>query len=49
MVRIRSGPFASFEGKIKGINQSKSLLKVEVKLLGKTAVLVLSFADVWKT
>ena len=31
-VRIVSGPFVSFTGKIEGINQSKSLLQVKVAI-----------------
>ena len=33
-VRIKSGPFASFTGKVEGINQAKSLLKVMVNIFG---------------
>jgi transcriptional antiterminator NusG len=47
-VRIRSGPFASFTGRIEGINQSKSLLKVTVSIFGRTTTLKLRFADVEK-
>jgi len=35
-VRILSGPFASFTGKIEGINQSKALLLVKVVIYGRT-------------
>jgi hypothetical protein len=34
-VRIKSGPFASFTGKVEGINQAKSLLKVLVNIFGR--------------
>ena len=47
-VRVRSGPFASFTGRIEGINQSKSLLKVAVNVFGRTRPLKLRFADVEK-
>ena len=45
-VRIRSGPFAAFTGKVEGINQSKALLKVTVHIFGKATPLKLGFADV---
>lgn len=47
MIRIRSGPFNSFLGKIDGINQAKSLLKIAVKIFGNTRI-VLKFSDVEK-
>jgi len=46
MVRIRSGPFVSFTGKIDGINQSKALLLVKVVIYGRTEPIRLKFADV---
>ena len=45
-VRIMSGPFASFTGKIEGINQSKALLLVKVAIYGRTKPIRLNFADV---
>jgi len=45
-VRIVSGPFVSFTGKIEGINQSKALLKVKVAIYGRDTPIKLSFADV---
>ena len=45
-VRIISGPFVSFTGKIEGINQSKALLKVKVAIYGRDTPIKLSFADV---
>ena len=45
-VRIMSGPFASFTGKIEGINQSKALLLVKVAIFGRTKPIRLNFADV---
>jgi transcriptional antiterminator NusG len=45
-VRIMSGPFASFMGKIEGINQSKALLKVKVAIYGRKTPIKLNFADV---
>ncbi|HKU77760.1 MAG TPA: KOW motif-containing protein [Pyrinomonadaceae bacterium] len=47
-VRIKSGPFQSFIGKIEGINQAKSLLKVSVNIFGRTQPVKLRFLDVEK-
>ena len=43
MVRIKAGPFTAFAGRVEGINQSKSLLKVSVNVFGQTAVKVKFF------
>jgi len=45
-VRIVSGPFVSFTGKIEGINQSKALLQVKVSIYGRNKPIRLNFADV---
>ena len=45
-VRITSGPFVSFTGKIEGINQAKALLKVKVGIYGRDKPIRLSFGDV---
>ncbi len=45
-VRILSGPFVSFTGKIEGINKSKALLKVRVAIYGRNKPIRLNFADV---
>jgi transcriptional antiterminator NusG len=45
-VRIKSGPFASFTGKVEGINQAKSLLKVAVTIFGRAKPVKLRFLDV---
>ncbi|HET6889582.1 MAG TPA: KOW motif-containing protein [Pyrinomonadaceae bacterium] len=45
-VRIVSGPFVSFTGKIEGINQAKALLKVRVAIYGRHKPIKLNFADV---
>lgn len=45
-VRIVSGPFVSFTGKIEGINQSKALLQVKVAIYGRNTPIRLNFADV---
>ena len=45
-VRIKTGPFAAFTGKIEGINQSKRLLKVRVEIFGRETPVKLGYADV---
>jgi len=45
-VRIVSGSFVSFTGKIEGINQSKALLQVKVAIYGQNKPIRLNFADV---
>ena len=45
-VRIMSGPFVSFTGKIEGINQDKALLKVKVAIYGRNKPIQLKFSDV---
>ena len=47
-VRIRTGPFASFTGKIEGINQARTLLKVTVTIFGRATPVALKFSDVEK-
>ena len=47
-VRIKAGPFTAFTGKVEGINQSKSLLKVMVNIFGRTRPVKLRFLDVEK-
>lgn len=47
-VRIKSGAFASFTGRIEGINQAKALLKVVVEIFGREMSLKLRFIDVEK-
>jgi len=47
-VRIKSGPFAEFKGKVEGINQSKSLLKVKLEIFGRDTPLKVSFSDAEK-
>lgn len=47
-VRIVYGPFGSFTGKIEGINQAKSLLKIKVAIFGRDKPLKLSFRAVQK-
>jgi transcription termination/antitermination protein NusG len=47
-VRIKSGPFACFTGKVEGINQAKYLLKVSVNIFGRAKPIKLRFLDVEK-
>jgi transcriptional antiterminator NusG len=47
-VRIKSGPFQSFTGKVEGINRAKSLLKVKLNIFGRTKPVKLRFLDVEK-
>jgi len=42
-VRIKAGAFASFAGKIEGINQAKRLLKVVVEIFGRATPIKLKF------
>ena len=42
IVRIIYGPFGSFTGKIEGINQAKSLLKIKVQIFGRDKPLKLN-------
>ena len=44
-VRIISGPFACFVGKIEGINKAKSLLLVKVLILGRPQPVKINFMD----
>jgi transcriptional antiterminator NusG len=48
MVRIKAGPFAAFRGKIEGINQSKSLLKVKVEIFGRVTPIKVTFSEAEK-
>jgi len=45
-VRVVYGPFGSFTGKIEGINQAKSLLKIKVAIFGRDKPLKLNFRAV---
>lgn len=47
-VRIKAGPFASFTGRIEGINQSKSLLKVAVEIFGRRSAVAVNFQEAEK-
>jgi transcriptional antiterminator NusG len=45
-VRILSGPFGSFTGRIEGINQSQAFLLVKVTIYGRNTPIKLTFRDV---
>jgi transcriptional antiterminator NusG len=45
-VRVLSGPFASFTGRIEGINQARRLLKVRVEIFGRVHDLKLGYDEV---
>jgi transcriptional antiterminator NusG len=47
-VRMLSGPFASFTGRVEGINHARRLLKVRVEIFGRERPLKLGYADVEK-
>jgi transcriptional antiterminator NusG len=47
-VRIKTGPFAAFTGKIEGINQAKTLLKVKVEIFGRRTPIPISFWEAEK-
>lgn len=48
IVRINSGPFTAFTGKVEGIKQAKGLVKVLVNIYGRDRAIRLRFLDVEK-
>ena len=48
VVRIKTGAFAAFTGRIEGINQAQRLLKVVVEIFGRVTPIKLKFSDVEK-
>jgi ATP-dependent Clp protease ATP-binding subunit ClpA len=48
LVRIRSGPFASFTGKVAEVDEGDSTLQVRVFIMGREQPVTLSFLDVEK-
>jgi len=47
-IRITSGPFASFTGRITGINQAKAMLRVLVVIFGRAKPIALNSSAVEK-
>ena len=47
-VRIMTGPFAAFTGKVEGINQSKTLLKIRVDIFGRPTPVKVLFSEAEK-
>ena len=45
-VRVKSGAFAAFAGKIEGINQGRRLLKVRVVIFGRETPIKVGYSDV---
>ena len=48
VVRIKSGPFASFTGKVEEVNEERTTLKVTVTIFGRSTPVELNFLDVEK-
>jgi len=48
MVRIKAGPFAAFTGRIEGINQAKTLLKVKLEIFGRQTPIKVNFSEAEK-
>jgi transcription antitermination factor NusG len=48
MVRIQSGAFTAFTGRVKEIDDSRMVLKVLVSIFGRFEPIELAFADVEK-
>jgi transcription termination/antitermination protein NusG len=47
-VRLKSGPFVNCQGKVKAVNQDRSLLKITVKVFGRQTPIILQFSEVEK-
>jgi transcriptional antiterminator NusG len=43
IVRITTGPFNAFTGKVEGINQAKALLKVRIEIFGRVTPVKIDF------
>jgi len=48
MVRIKTGPFQCFTGRIEEVDESTAMLKVKVKIFGRREPIELRFLDVEK-
>jgi len=47
-LRIKSGPFQNFTGRVEAINQAKALLKVSVNVFGRVQPIEIRFLDIEK-
>ena len=47
-VRIKTGPFQAFTGKVKEVDNSKGTLKIRVSIFGREEPIGLRFVDVEK-
>ena len=48
VVRIKVGAFQNFTGRIEEVDEQKAILKVRVKIFGRTEPIELGFLDVEK-
>ena len=48
MVRIRTGAFQAFTGRIEAVDEQQATLKVKVEIFGRPAPIELRFVDVDK-
>jgi transcriptional antiterminator NusG len=48
MVRIKSGAFQCFTGRVEAVDRARAILKVMVKIFGRTDPIELRFIDVEK-
>ena len=46
MVRIKSGPFQAFTGRVEAVDQNSGKLKVGVSIFGRNEAIELKFLDV---
>ncbi len=44
-VRIKAGVFKEFTGRVEGITQTKSLLKVVIDIFGRPKTVIVKFTD----
>jgi transcriptional antiterminator NusG len=48
MVRIKSGAFTAFTGRVKEVDDSRLVLRVRVSIFGRPEAIELAFSDVEK-
>lgn len=48
MVRIRTGPFQAFTGRVEEVDELTAVLQVKVDIFGRPAPIELQFADAQK-